>query len=100
MEQIFGQLLGNQLLDQGFEQSGYLLQAAGDCVVTPYENGVAQDTLTETMTAEKTNETVIRHLLNIKHIDEHMSVKFANAVVGQELSLIDMIISSNESEDQ
>ena len=52
------------------------------------------------MVAEKTNELVIRHLLNLEQIDEHMSIKFSNAVASQELSLVDLIINSKGAKDQ
>lgn len=76
------------------------VQSAGNCTITPYENGVAKTALTKAMTAEKTNELVRRWLLNIKHTDEHMSLKFANATASQKLSLVDLIIESKESKDQ
>ena len=68
----------------------------GDCTMTPYENGVAQDAHTLSMTAEKSSELVRRHLLNIKHTDEHLSLKFANAVASQTLSMVDLVIEAKE----
>ena len=76
------------------------VQAAGDCTVTPYENAVAQTAQSWDMQAEKTSETVRRHLINILHTDEHLSLKFSNAVVSQALSLVDMIINSKIAGDQ
>jgi len=66
-------------------------QSAGDCTVTPYRNGtVGTDTLTLSMIAEATGDTIRRHRTGVNVQGQQMSLKFQNAVASQELILYDL----------
>lgn len=68
------------------------VQAAGDLTLTFYRNTVSQATKTLSMTAEKTNDTMRRHLFNLNIEGDHVSIKFQHATASQSMHLYDFAI--------
>jgi hypothetical protein len=76
------------------------VQAAGNCTVTPYLNGVGGTAKTLSMTAEKANEVSRRHVCPVNLISDHISLKFQNATVSQSLYLKDIGVTIQDLEGQ
>ena len=74
------------------------VQAAGDCTVTPYINGVAGDDITLSMLAEVTNYISRRHRCGIKLQGDSISLRFRNATASQSIFLYDLGVLAYELE--
>jgi hypothetical protein len=75
------------------------VKSAGDMTITPYRNDiVGSDILTLPMTAKNSGDVVRRHRPGIKLQGQQCSLKFQNAVAGQELYLLDMGMEVYEKE--
>lgn len=67
-------------------------QTAGDVVITPYTNGVAESTITKSMIAKNSGETTRRHRVPLNRKGSHISLKFRNNTASQSLYLLDNYI--------
>ena len=87
-------------LEMGNILVGMKVQSVGNCTVTPYANGIAQDTLTLSMTAENTDEIVRRHKTGVGIASEQMSLKLQNNAVTEEIHLFDVAVEINVNVDK
>ena len=67
-------------------------QTAGSVVITPYTNGAAESSITKSMKAEKSGETLRRHRIPLSHKTSHLSLKFRNNTASESLYLLDSYI--------
>ncbi len=67
-------------------------QTAGSVVITPYTNGAAESSITKSMKAEKSGETLRRHRIPLSHKTSRLSLKFRNNTASESLYLLDSYI--------
>jgi hypothetical protein len=64
------------------------VQSAGDITITTYQNNIAKDTITLSMTAERTNDDIRRHLLSLNIVDQHVAVKIQNSSATDSMTIM------------
>jgi len=68
-----------QWLDLVWLMIQHKVQTAGNLTVTTYQNGILQDTITLSQTADQTSAAMRRHVMSLNVQESHVSVKIQQA---------------------